>query len=233
MLRSILILLFLPLYTLVGSAFGYVLARLMGSPRVLYRLGRLGARIALALAGTKVVLEGLGPLLHDHVNVVVMPNHTSNLDALVLFGLVPIDFKAVYKRELNRFPFFRHALHFAGFIDVDRSEKADARKAVARAALSLKSGNCFVIFPEGTRSRTGALGDFKKGGFVVAIEAGSRIVPVAIRGARALMPRGTFAVRPGEITLRVLDPVDAAAYSYEDRELLIALVRSRIEEALA
>ena len=233
MLRSILILLFLPLYTLVGSAFGYVLARLMGSPRVLYRLGRLGARIALALAGTKVVLEGLGPLLHDHVNVVVMPNHTSNLDALVLFGLVPVDFKAVYKRELNRFPFFRHALHFAGFIDVDRSEKADARKAVARAALSLKSGNCFVIFPEGTRTRTGALGDFKKGGFVVAIEAGSRIVPVAIKGARALMPRGRFAVRPGEITLRVLDPVDAAAYSYEDRERLIALVRGRIQEALA
>jgi 1-acyl-sn-glycerol-3-phosphate acyltransferase len=233
MLSSILILLFLPLYTLVGSLFGYAIARLTGSPRVLYRLGRLGARTALALAGTKVVFEGLEPLLHDHGNVVVMPNHESNLDALILFGLVPIDFKAVYKREINRFPFFRHALHYAGFLDVDRSEKADARMAVTRAVLSLKSGSSFVIFPEGTRSRTGALGEFKKGGFVVAIEAGSRIVPVAIKGARALMPRGQFAVRPGEVTLRVLDPVDAAAYSYEDRERLIALVRGRIEEALA
>jgi 1-acyl-sn-glycerol-3-phosphate acyltransferase len=68
---------------------------------------------------------------------------------------------------------------------------------------------------------------------VVAIEAGSRIVPVAIRGTGVLMPRGQFGVRPGEVRVRVLDPVDAAAYSYEDRERLIALVRGRIEAALA
>ena len=233
MLRSILILLFLPPYTLVGSLVGYAIARLAGSPRVLYALGRFGARVCLALAGTKVVFEGLDPLLLDHANVVVMPNHESNLDALVLFGLIPIDFKAVYKREIDRFPFFAHALHFAGFIDVDRNRKADARLAVARAVASLRGGTCFIVFPEGTRSRTGALGEFKKGGFVVAIEAGSRIVPVAIQGARALMPRGRFGVRPGEVRVRVLDPVDAAAYSYEDRERLIALVRGRIEAALA
>ena len=233
MLRSILILLFLPPYTLLGSLVGYVIARLAGSPRVLYRMGRFGARVSLVLAGTKVVYEGLEPLLLDHKNVVIMPNHESNLDALILFGGIPIDFKAVYKREIDRFPFFSHALHFAGFIDVDRREKAAAHKAVERAVASLRTGTCFVIFPEGTRTRTGALGEFKKGGFVVAIEAGSRIVPVAIKGARALMPRGRFAVQPGEVRVRVLDPVDAAAYSYEDRERLIALVRGRIEAALA
>ena len=233
MLRSILILLFLPAYTLVGSLLGSVVARLVGSPRVLYVLGRFGARVALGLAGTRVVFEGLEPLLLDHANVVIMPNHVSNLDALILFGGIPIDFKAVYKREINRFPFFARALHLAGFIDVDRNQKADAREAVARAVASLRGGTCFVVFPEGTRTRTGALGEFKKGGFVVAIEAGSRIVPVAIRGTGALMPRGQFGVRPGEVRVRVLDPVDAAAYSYEDRERLIALVRGRIEAALA
>jgi len=233
MLRSVLILLFLPPYTLLASLIGYALARLTGSPRVLYGLARFAVRVSLALAGTKVVFEGLEPLLRDHVNVVLMPNHESNLDAPILFGLIPVDLKAVYKREINRFPFFKHALRIAGFIDVDRGERADARRAVARAVASLRSGSCFVIFPEGTRSRTGALGNFKKGGFVVAIEAGSRIVPVAIKGARALMPRGRFAVRPGQVSVRVLDPVDASAYSYEDRERLIALVRGRIAAALA
>ena len=233
MVRSVLVLLFLPVYTLLGSVIGYALARLTGSPLVLYRLARLAVRVSLALAGTKVVFEGLEALLRDHDNVVVMPNHESNLDAPILFGLIPVDLKAIYKREINRFPLFKHALHFAGFIDVDRGQRADARQAMARAVTSLRGGSCFVIFPEGTRSRTGSLGDFKKGGFVVAIEARSRIVPVAITGARALLPRGAFAVRPGQVRVRVLDPVDAAAYSYEDRERLIALVRGRIEAALA
>jgi 1-acyl-sn-glycerol-3-phosphate acyltransferase len=157
-----------------------------------------------------------------------MPNHESNLDAPILFGLVPIDFKAVYKREIDRFPFFGQALHYAGLVDVARRERADARRAIGRAAESLRRGSTFVIFPEGTRSRTGELGPFKKGGFVMAIEAGSRIFPVAIKGARDLMPRGGFAIRPGTVTVRVLDPVDAAAYSYEDRGRLAVLVRDRI-----
>jgi 1-acyl-sn-glycerol-3-phosphate acyltransferase len=232
MLRSILILLFLPPYVLIGSFVGYALARLAGSPRVLYRLGRFGARTALTLAGTKVVFEGLEPLLRDPRNVVVMPNHESNLDAPILFGLVPIDFKAIYKREIDRFPFFGQALHYAGLIDVNRSDKADARRALDRAAESLSQGNTFVVFPEGTRSRTGKLGPFKKGGLVIAIEAGSRIFPVAIKGARPLLPRGRFGVRPGTVTVRVLDPVDAAAYSYEDRERLAVLVRDRIAAEL-
>jgi 1-acyl-sn-glycerol-3-phosphate acyltransferase len=108
-----------------------------------------------------------------------------------------------------------------------------SKGAIARAVASLKAGASFVIFPEGTRSRTGELGEFKKGAFVVAIDARSRIVPVAIRGARELMPRGGWRVRPGTVAVRVLDPVDAGAYSYEDRDRLIGEVRGRIAAALA
>jgi 1-acyl-sn-glycerol-3-phosphate acyltransferase len=166
-LRTLLVLLFLAPYSVLASILGYALARLLGSPAVLYVLG----------------------LVH-------------------------------------------YCLRYAGFIDVDRRDPGQSRLAMTRAVASLKGGNCFIIFPEGTRSLDGKLGEFKKGGFVVAIEAGSRIAPVAVMGAETLMPRGRFVIQPGTVRIRVLDPVDAASYSYEDRDRLVAEVRGRIAAAL-
>ena len=232
MFRSLALLLFLPPYLLLACGFGLVLARIQGSAHVLYRLARFGCRASLWIAGTRVELHGLEPLVRDPRNVVVMPNHESNLDAPILFGLIPVDFKAVYKRELDLLPLFAQALHFAGFIPVNRKQRSAAKRAVARAVSSLRDGSAFVIFPEGTRSRNGELGEFKKGAFVAALEAGSRIFPVSLSGARDLMPRGGFSVRPGKVTVRVLDPIDARAYSYAGREGLRDEVRARIEAAL-
>jgi 1-acyl-sn-glycerol-3-phosphate acyltransferase len=232
MIRALLILLFLPAYTVTASALGYVVARLVGSPALLYSLGRLGIRVALFLAGTRIVVEGRERLA-DHGNAMIMANHVSHLDAPVLLLAFGIDFKAVAKKEVFYLPFFNSVLRFAGFIEVDRSNRAQATRAIARAVSALKAGACFLIFPEGTRSRTGELGPFKKGGFVVAMDAGSRIVPVALQGTRELMPRGGFRIRPGTVRVRVLDPVIAGSYSYDDRDLLIADVRGRIAAALA
>src|SRR6266540_4223552 len=146
---------------------------------------------------------------------------------------VRVTFKAVVKTELYKFPFVHYCLRYAGFIEVDRRDPGRSKAAIARAVASLQAGNCFIIFPEGTRSRTGELGDFKKGGFVVAIAARSRVVPVAVQGAERLMPRGRFLIQPGAVRVRVLDPVDAASYSYEDRLRLLGEVHGRIAAALA
>ena len=232
LMRTALVVFFLLPYSILASLLGYPIARALGSPALLYALGQFGARTACRLAGVRVTFEGLENL-RDHRNVVVMPNHVSHLDAAILFGLVPVPFKAVVKTELYKFPFVHYCLRYAGFIEVDRRDPGRSKAAIARAVASLQAGNCFIIFPEGTRSRTGELGDFKKGGFVVAIAARSRVVPVAVQGAERLMPRGRFLIQPGAVRVRVLDPVDAASYSYEDRLRLLGEDHGRIAAALA
>jgi 1-acyl-sn-glycerol-3-phosphate acyltransferase len=232
MIRTAAALSFLALYLPLASLVGLPIAYVQRSPAVLYTLGRFGITVALFLGGTRVVVEGREKL-GDARNTVVMPNHVSHLDAPVLFEALGIDFKALAKKEIFKIPFLGHVLRVAGFIDVDRADRSQARVAVDRAAASLREGNCFLIFPEGTRTKTGELGPFKRGAFVAAIEAGSRVVPAVLEGTRELMPRGHWRLRPGTVRLRLLDPVSAERYSYDDRERLAADVRGRIAEALA
>jgi 1-acyl-sn-glycerol-3-phosphate acyltransferase len=232
MIRTVLVVLFLGPYAVLASVFGYPLARLAGSPKLLYSLGRFGVKTALFLAGIRVAVEGVERLAQAS-NTVIMPNHESHLDAAILFALIDVAPKAVVKKELYSFPFVHYCMRYAGFIEVDRKDAMQAKAAIARAVASLKSGSTFIIFPEGTRSRSGELGPFKKGAFVVAIEAGSKVVPLAVSGARELLPPGRLRIERGTVRLRVLDAVDAAQYSYADRGRLVADVRGRIAAALA
>jgi 1-acyl-sn-glycerol-3-phosphate acyltransferase len=232
MIRAALVLLFLALYVPPASIIGLAVARLTRNVSILYRLGRAGVRAALWISGTRVVTEGLHQLA-DPRRTVVMSNHVSNLDPPVLFQVLGIDFKAVAKKQVFAAPFLGAVLRMAGFVDVDRADREQAREAMERTADSLRAGACFLVFPEGTRSRSGELGEFKKGAFVAAIKSGSRIVPVAITGTRELMPRGRLAVRPGTVRVRVLDPVETGGYSYADRDRLASEVKARIAAALA
>jgi 1-acyl-sn-glycerol-3-phosphate acyltransferase len=232
MIRASLVLLFLALYVPPASIVGVAFARLTGRVWLLYRLGRAGVRAALWLSGTRVVTFGLERLA-DPRRTVVMSNHVSHLDAPVLFQVLGVDFKAMAKKEVFATPFFGAVLRNAGFVEVDRSDREQARRAIERTTRSLREGACFLVFPEGTRSRTGELGKFKKGAFVAALESGSRILPVALEGTREVMPRGGLKIRPGTVRVRVLDPVDTGSYSYADRERLATEVRGRIARALA
>ncbi len=231
MLRAVLIVLLVLPYTAVVTVVGLALATVSGSIAPLYWLGHRGVRLTLFLAGTRVKIEGLEKL-GDARNTVIVSNHVSHLDAPVLFESLGLDFKAVVKKEIFSWPFLGRVLRRAGFVAVDRRDRVQSSRSLSKAAQSLRAGNCFLVFAEGTRSRTGELGPFKKGAFVVAIEAGSRIVPVAVHGGRELMPRGGFRIRKGTVRVRVLDPLEAAGYSYADRERLVRDVRGRIAAAI-
>ena len=231
MLRALLIVLLVLPYTAAAALVGLPIAALRRSDAILFRLGPWGVRLTLWLAGTRIVLTGRENL-GDSRNTVVISNHESHLDAPVLFEGLGTDLRAVVKKEIFGWPFLGRVLRRAGFVAVDRRDRIQSGQALARAVEALRAGACFLVFPEGTRSRTGELGPFKKGGFVIAIDAGSRIVPVAVQGGRALMPRGRFRIRGGTVRVRVLDPVDAAGYSYADRDRLVGEVHERIATAI-
>jgi 1-acyl-sn-glycerol-3-phosphate acyltransferase len=232
MIRTLLVSAFLFAYVPPACLIGWSLAWWRDSDRPLYQIGRFGVRMALRLAGVRVEVTGADHL-RDSANTVVMPNHLSNLDAPVLFTVLPPNFKVVAKKELFRLPFLGSTFRMARFIELDRRDKEQARQAMQQSVASLKAGACFLIFPEGTRSPSGELGELKKGGFLVALEAGSRVVPVAVTGTRALMPKGGFRIQSGTVRVAVLPPVDAGSYRVETRDALVAEVRARIAAALA
>jgi 1-acyl-sn-glycerol-3-phosphate acyltransferase len=232
MLRTALVLAFLVPYTLIAGPLAILLSKLSGSARPLYLLTGWGLGGAFRLAGIRITTENR-ERLGDARNTVLVSNHASHLDAPALYLALGIPFVALTKREVFDLPLFSSVIRRAGFIPIQRGDRNEAVGAVARMVAALREGACVLVFPEGTRSRTGALGPFKKGGFLAAVEARSRLVPVAVHGTRTLMPRHGYALRPGHVRVSILDPVDAGGYSYAERDVVVAEVRSRIDHALA
>jgi 1-acyl-sn-glycerol-3-phosphate acyltransferase len=106
-------------------------------------------------------------------------------------------------------------------------------RSIQAGARSLRAGNSFLIFPEGTRSKTHEMLPFKKGGFIMALEAQAPIVPIAIRGGRASMRKGSRIIRPVTLKIRVGRPIETAGMTVDQRAALIATVRAEIERLLA
>ena len=231
MFRTALVLTFLVPYAVIAAPLALLLSKLSGSARPLYTLTGWGLGVAFRLAGIRITTEHR-ERLGDARNTVLVSNHASHLDAPALFLALGVQFVALAKREVFDIPLFSTVIRRAGFIPIVRGDRTEAAGAVGRMVAALRAGACVLVFPEGTRSPTGALGAFKKGAFLAAVEAGSRLVPVAVHGTRSLMPRHGYALRPGHVRVSILDPVDAAGYSYADRDVVVAQVRSQIDRAL-
>ncbi len=152
-------------------------------------------------------------------------NHASFVDVWVLVAKLPGSVRFVAKRELYRVPIFGWALRATGQIPLDRRDREAAARSYRSAAEVVRGGRSVIVFVEGTRTRTGRLGEFKKGAFVLAIEAGVPVVPVYLRGTRAAMPRGSLWLRRRPVTLVAGEPVPTAGLTYDDRDALRARVR--------
>jgi len=159
---------------------------------------------------------------------VLMANHESAIDILVLLLAVPQDVRFLAKKSIFYVPFLGWSMWLAGFVPVERGRSDKAKEVFDELADRVRNGLSVLIFPEGTRSRDGELHDFKKAGFLLALKAGIPVVPIGIHGSRAILGTRGLILGPGEVVLRVGNPVPTAGLGIAGRRALMEKVRSEI-----
>ena len=204
---------------------------------LLDRTGNAAHKVAGIWAGSILQVSGICANVRGMANIdpkktyIFMANHQSNFDIPVLMVYLPVQFRWLAKAELFQIPLFGYAMKRVGYISIDRSDFRSAVKSLKKAAQTIRRGTSVVIFPEGTRSEDGRISGFKKGGFVMALEAGVPIVPIVIHGTRAIMPKNHLRIQPRNVSVEIKNPIETAGYSRKDKEALMARVRKSIVES--
>ena len=202
------------------------------SGRLSAAMCRSWARLILRTAGAKVHIDGV-----EHADFsgsrIYMSNHRSYFDVLALMAHLPDNARFVAKKSLEYIPFFGLAMRAVGTVIIDRKRPEAARETLSKLGESnMGKGVGVIIFPEGTRSRDGKLGEFKKGGFFLAIQAGANIVPVGITGSSDIMPADGFGVKPGEIHISIGQAISTEGLSIEEKDSLMEKTRNAVEELI-
>lgn len=169
-----------------------------------HRCARLWAQLILKTTGVRVEVSGLEHVDPRH-SCVLAANHQSIYDIPILFASLPLQLRIVAKASLGRVPFLGWHLQRTGHLLVDRTNPGAGIVAKMRRLVS--ESHSLIVFPEGTRSMDGTLGRFKKGPFLVAVDAQLPVVPVSISGSRHVMKKGHLTVSPGVVRLTIHPPI--------------------------
>ncbi len=183
------------------------------------------SRDILRAAGTPVIVEGLEHIPRDQP-VIYASNHSSMFDIWALSATLPDSVRFVAKKELFKIPLLGPAMRSAGHIPIDREARKKAFEAYNEAARTIKRGVTPVVFPEGTRSRTGELLPFKNAPFGLAIAAQVPVVPIYVHHTFEILPKGAWRLRPRPIRLLIGKPISTTGLGPEDRERLRDEVRA-------
>lgn len=192
----------------------------------------IGSDLALAASGIELNVVGRENLWKARPAVFLF-NHQSQLDVIILGALLRQDFTGVAKIEASHDPIFAPIGYLMDIAYIDRANNAKARQALAPVVNALKDGRSIAIAPEGTRSATSRVLPFKKGPFHIAMQARVPIVPIVIRNAGELMrPRALF-MTPGELDVKVLEPIDTSSWTTAGLDVHIAEVRQKYLDAMS
>jgi len=194
----------------------------------IFIVARSAIRLAQWILGLRLQIFGLEGLDKKKAYV-FMPNHISFLDGPLMFLIIPRYMRIIFKKEILRIPIIGWAMKIADFIPVDRKGSQGGRKSVELAtSLILEKGYDFLIFPEGTRSLDGTMKPLKRGGFFLAINSQTDIVPVSIKGTFEIMPKGQFSVKKGVIKVVFHPAISVKDYTVDNLPNLLEEVQSAI-----
>jgi 1-acyl-sn-glycerol-3-phosphate acyltransferase len=222
--------------SLVTLVFGPIvlLARLFRVPQgpdsIYTTAVRIWARSINRAAGVTVRVHNAERLRQLH-GAVCISNHVSWFDIFPLAAELPWC-SFIAKAELRRIPLFGFAAEAVGIVFLDRGNLKQAFESYEEAAKEVQKGRVLLVCPEGTRGTDYHLRPFKKGPFVLAIASQAPIIPTVVFGAREVMPKGSFRIRPGVVDLHFLEPVETAGYNYEQRAELMTVVWHRMADEL-
>jgi len=163
---------------------------------------------------------------------VIVSNHQSSFDIFVLYGWIGLDFKWVLKQELRKIPGLGIGCEKVGHIFIDRSNPEKAIASINAAREKIVNGTSVLFFPEGTRSKTGIVGDFKKGAFIFAIDIGVPLLPVTLIDTKKVLPPHTINLLPGRVKMIIHPKIDVAGYSAENVGELMSRASDAIQSGL-
>jgi 1-acyl-sn-glycerol-3-phosphate acyltransferase len=193
------------------------------------KLARFHARGALRLAGISLRVDGLSEL-NPAKSYIYVSNHASLFDIPVVLAAIPYDIRIIYKKELHFVPIFGWGLKLGRtYIPIDRRKGSDAMRSLDDAMEKLSAGASILLFAEGTRTRDGRLQPFKRGPFNIALKAKTPVVPVIINGTYNILPKGSFRLRPGTVTVTIDTPIEPPNEDGKQNEFLL---RDRVHDAI-
>lgn len=185
----------------------------------------------LKLAGCKTTVIGADKIPKDRA-VLYVCNHQSNFDIPLMITQLPGKKGFVAKIETLKLPMIRDWMRYMNCVFMDRDDIRQQVKTITEGVNILKSGHSMVIFPEGTRSHDGSLGEFKPGGMKLATKSGAMIVPVTINRSMDLMKKGSFKIKPAHVTIIVSDPIEITDEMNRETVKLSEEVKAIIQQSL-
>jgi len=217
--------------TIFFGSLTIVLAVITNPRTTSFICGTIWARLNGYVTPIRVRVRGRQNIVKTQSYVIVV-NHQSQYDIFVIYGWLGIDFKWVMKQELRKVPGLGIGCEKVGHIFIDRTNHEKAVASLKAAKEKIVNGTSVIFFPEGTRSKDGSLGAFKKGAFKMAVDLKLPILPITIVGTKEILPSNSTDLFPGEALMKIHEPIDTTGYTDANLDALVDRARGAIESGL-